>query len=173
MQVSKFFDHPAKDIFKAVLGKELKKLLITAILVFTTGLLLVIFFLFSSVWFSGIGVVMMLAGTYLFVVWSQIGVPENTSLYKTIKFTPEEVVWIYSLQMTVMPFGVQLFNRTYLTFKLLSGKEETVQIPKEKELVLENWLKRILPNATFGYSHEKATAYNNDPRQLKKGMHDF
>lgn len=173
MSSNNYFDHPASDIFLEVIQKELNRLLIFASVSFFSGLGLALFFLRSNFYGTGIGVGLLLLGTYLFVLWSKTGVAENAAIFKALKFNPNEIVWVYTIKVDIMPFGIRLFKRNYLTFKFISGREETLPIPESKSLVLENWLKRVLPYATFGFSNERMKTYESDPSRLKKDNLSF
>ncbi|MCB0662111.1 MAG: hypothetical protein KDC24_05190 [Saprospiraceae bacterium] len=173
MSENKYFDHPAREIFLEMLQKELTRLLLLASVAFFIGLGLTAYFLTRNIYLASIGLGLVILGTYLFVIWSRIGVPENAPIYKTLKFNPTEIVWVYTLKVEIMPFGIKLFRRDYLTFKFISGKEETIPVHCTKCLVLENWLKRVLPFATFGYSHERLKTFQEDPSKLKKDNLSF
>ena len=74
-----------------------------------------------------------------------------------------KIVWIYSMVIQRMPFGLQFSKPTYVYFKMLDGEEIVISIP-EKDLVdLMKTLNAYLPHATFGYSDEKELWYRADP----------
>jgi len=77
-----------------------------------------------------------------------------------------EIVWIYSMVIQRMPFGVQFSKQTYVYFKLLDGEEIVISIPEKNLEELMKTLNAYLPHATFGYSDDKELWYSADPAMM-------
>ena len=77
-----------------------------------------------------------------------------------------EIVWIYSMVIQRMPFGVQFSKQTYVYFKMLNNEEIVVSIPEKDLEGLMKTLNAYLPHATFGYSDDKELWYRADPAMM-------
>jgi hypothetical protein len=55
-----------------------------------------------------------------------------------------------------------------LYFKLSNGDEITVSLRPQKLKVISKFLNRLLPHASFGYSHDRAQWYHVHPDMLRK-----
>ena len=77
-----------------------------------------------------------------------------------------EIVWIYSMVIQRMPFGLQFSKQTYVYFKMLNEEEVVVSIPEKELKGLMKTLNTYLPHATFGYSDDKELWYRADPAMM-------
>jgi hypothetical protein len=93
---------------------------------------------------------------------------EDHRLIWLLKNQPHAVVWVYSVKTDRLPFGFQLFSSTTLYFKLSNGDEITVGLSPQKLKVISRFLNRLLPHASFGYSHDRAQWYHVHPDMLRK-----
>ena len=84
--------------------------------------------------------------------------------YEILKDSPEEVVWVYTMVTQRLPFGLA-FGRSSLLCLVLQDKEQlSVSIPTNKLKLVSKTLNRVLPNAEFGYTKERAEHYlGEDP----------
>lgn len=87
-------------------------------------------------------------------------------LHQLLHQEPRQVVWVYSVVTQWMPFGLRFGQFSLLYFHTLQGKHYSISIPSTKIKLLSKYLNRLLPHATFGYSHEKAELYRTRPAKL-------
>lgn len=161
-----YLQHPAMDDFREALSRDLFRLILVGNICLATGMALLTL-LFNRHWLWPLtGLFLVACGLYLLIRWSRSGSPEQTALYKVLCHRPGEIVWVYPVVTQVMPFGISLYDRSYLIFKLLNGREHALQVPSRKVRLLMKWLNRYLPHATFGYSANKARNYSADPARL-------
>ncbi len=93
---------------------------------------------------------------------------ENARLLYVLEYSPKEIVWIYSIITENMPFGIRLFKKGMLLFKLNDGNEIGIPLPERDIRDISEKLQKILPHATFGYSKDKMQWYVVDPHLLYK-----
>lgn len=79
---------------------------------------------------------------------------------------PQRIVWVYTVSTALMPFGVQMFQRGDMHFRLIDGKEIVISLPIQHLKMISHTLSRLLPHAVFGYSEEREARYLVNPRSL-------
>ncbi len=87
-------------------------------------------------------------------------------LMRILVHHPQQIVWIYTVVVQRMPFGVHLFQSGTIFFKLADGSEISVILPENKLRLVCHTLGRLLPHATIGYSKELETQYQKNPASL-------
>jgi hypothetical protein len=98
-------------------------------------------------------------------VWRNPGV-ESDRLWRLLTHHQQEIVWVYTINTQIMPFGFHLWDRGEIKFCLLDGSELTVFLPARKLKMVSKFLNRLLPHATFGYSDERRQQFEQDPALL-------
>ena len=83
-----------------------------------------------------------------------------------------EIVWIYAVRTQTMPFGLYLWERGSMYFKLLDGSTIVLSLPASQLKMVSKFLGRLLPHAAIGYSKERMEEYERDPRRLSGGAGD-
>ena len=91
---------------------------------------------------------------------------DHHALLELLEHTPERVVWVYGTVTEQMPFGFKVTQGGVLYFKLLNGDDHSVGMSPQHLKLVSRFLNRVLPHATFGYTKERAAAYQTDPRSL-------
>lgn len=79
---------------------------------------------------------------------------------------PQRIVWVYSVTTALMPFGVQMFQRGDMHFRLIDGNEIVISLPIQHLKMVSHTLSRLLPHAVFGYSEEREERYRVNPQSL-------
>ncbi len=77
-----------------------------------------------------------------------------------------QVVWVYHVKTQVMPYGFHIWERGTIYFKLIDGREITLDLPATKQKMVSKFLNRVLPHASFGYSEERQQLFDRDPSLL-------
>lgn len=77
-----------------------------------------------------------------------------------------QIVWVYTMTTQVMPFGFLLWERGVMFFKLIDGKEISIELPANKQKMVSRFLNRLLTHASFGYSDERQHLFDRDPSML-------
>ncbi|MBK7871726.1 MAG: hypothetical protein IPJ74_14140 [Saprospiraceae bacterium] len=87
-------------------------------------------------------------------------------LMRLLEYQPKQIVWIYTVVVQRMPFGVHLFQSGTLFFKLIDGDEISIVLSEKKLKLACHTLSRLLPHATIGYSKEREVQYHQNPKLL-------
>ncbi len=90
---------------------------------------------------------------------------ENLLMY-LLENQPKQIVWIYTVLLQRMPFGISLNQSCIIHFKLLEGDEMTVVIPIRYNKLVSKTLSRLLPHCTFGYTIEREHQFQKSPASL-------
>lgn len=93
---------------------------------------------------------------------------EDESLWRMLHRAPKQVVWVYTQEERLMPFGLLLAERGTLYVMLLDGSELTLALSTKKLKLASHYLHRLLPHAAFGFSHELRQQFEADPALLVK-----
>jgi len=92
----------------------------------------------------------------------------NHRIFKMINKNPKKIVWIYSIQTQLAPFGISLFTTGELFFKLDDGNQIIINAAASKLKLVSNELNSILPHTTFVYTAELDQWYTASPYLLLK-----
>ena len=87
-------------------------------------------------------------------------------LMRLLEYQPQQIVWVYSVVVHRMPFGIHFFQYGTLFFKLADGQELSVLLSVRQLKLAGRTAERLLPHATVGYSPERARRYAQNPRSL-------
>lgn len=120
-------------------------------------------------WFLGILMLALLVVGILIIVklirnWEL----DQMELIRLLKYEPMEIVWVYSIQTSRLPFGIQLQEECTMYFKLMNRDFIEIKLPKSKIKMVSEVLNVVLPHATFGYSVDNAQWYVANPALLLK-----
>ena len=84
----------------------------------------------------------------------------------------KQVVWIYSTAVEHAPFGIHLYRRGTMYFKMADGMELSVRLPHRQLRTISKFLHRLLPHATFGYSTDRDYSFRLSPENLRRDWTD-
>lgn len=98
--------------------------------------------------------------------------PENSALMQCLHYSPNTIVWVYVIEMQLMPAGIRFWKRKTLMIRLVDGNDLQLRVGSKDLIVIKKALVILLPHATFGFSREREQWYRADPRLLyrKKDM---
>jgi hypothetical protein len=168
-----FYDLKNTEAFILIeksLRRERNQKLIVGILALVSGIALASRFPFKpNEWFLGILTLAFLVVAVLLIVklirnWDL----EKMELIRLLKYEPTEIVWVYSIQTSRLPFGIQLQHDCTMYFKLMNRDFIEIKLPKEKTKMVSERLNAFLPHATFGYSVDNAQWFAANPELLLK-----
>ncbi len=158
--------HPAMEILRKALQRELRLQLVLAWALVFGGLALIYFGLESSVWLVFFGLILVVLATGMVLSLVKYWHIERHPMLQSLQQRPKEIVWVYALVTERMPFGIQFIKNGILYFKLKNGEELSVSLSANKLKLVSKTLSRLLPHATFGYSIEREQTFITDPEQL-------
>ncbi len=166
VQRSNLFRHPGmRVLFRAVERESMVKLMLCLAL-FIAGMTLIGISLTSSPLLVLIGFAGVLWSLRLCAFAARELHSEDSRLYYILRHQPRRIVWVYAVETQRMPFGLTFSRNALLYFKMIDGDEISVSVPAGKARLISRTLNRLLPHATFGYSPEKAKAYEKHPETL-------
>lgn len=132
------------------------------------GLTLMLLQLNGSIILSIVGLsAMMISGFLLYRNVPNLDL-ETNPLYRTLVDEPQEVVWIYSLMTQRMPFGLELFKTGVVYIYRKDGSHHSVSVPVQKLKLVCKFLGRLLPQASVGYTRERAQQFEFNPELLMR-----
>ncbi len=97
---------------------------------------------------------------------------ESHPIVHLLRHDPEQIVWVYAIQVEMMPAGIKFWDEHTFSIHLLNKKEIQLKMKADKIKPLREALQRLLPHATFGYSHERAQWYSANPLLLYNAPED-
>lgn len=89
---------------------------------------------------------------------------EVTRLLETEK---NRIVWVYTFETEVMPYGFSMFKKIDFCFAQEDGRIEMLTFLADLKYLFLRLLKEELPHATFGHSIENEQLYKVDPEILR------
>lgn len=166
-----FYDLQNTEAFFLIeksLRRERNQKLIVGILALVSGIALASRFPFKpNEWFLGIlTLALLVVGILIIVKLIRYWTLEKMELIRLLKYEPMEIVWIYSIQTSRLPFGIQLQEECTMYFKLMNRDFIEIKLPKSKIKMVSVELNKVLPHATFGYSVDNAQWYAANPALL-------
>jgi len=93
---------------------------------------------------------------------------EDDPLWQVLHRRPRHIVWVYTQEEQLMPFGLLLTKRGTLFVMLLDGTELTLALPTRKLRLASKYLQRLLPHAVVGFSQERRQQFETNPALLLK-----
>jgi hypothetical protein len=136
------------------------------LLAFGSGLCLLTFKM--NVVFSIIGLGLSMVGGKLVVDTASSLRVDNHLLLNYLRYQPQHIVWVYTVVTENTPFGISLFRKGAIHFKLDDGSEFSVGFPAHKLKLVAKFLMRLLPQATFGYTTDRDYTFRVSPERLRK-----
>lgn len=91
---------------------------------------------------------------------------ENHPLLQVLRKQPENIVWVYSVRTVSSPYGVTIFSMGSFYVKLVNREEFCLSASPKYLKAISTALNPVLPQASFGYSEEKAQWYLAEPAML-------
>ncbi len=92
--------------------------------------------------------------------------PERNVLHQILQRQPRLVVWIYVINTDIAPAGIFLYRRCTLVFRLIDRREFFLFGSEREVEAAKGSLRLLLPQATFGYSAERAQWFAASPLLL-------
>jgi hypothetical protein len=156
------------NMLKKALLQECQMQMLSLFLLLIGSAALIIFTFEKSVILPCLGLIGSIISIQLIYRTARLLNVEDHRLIWFLQNQPHAIVWVYSVKTDRLPFGFQLFSSTTLYFKLSNGDEITVSLRPQKLKVISKFLNRLLPHASFGYSHDRAQWYHVHPDMLRK-----
>jgi uncharacterized membrane protein len=91
---------------------------------------------------------------------------EKSPLLQTIQYAPKSIVWIYTIEVQLMPLGVQFWDSKTLNFCLVDRDELQIRATEQELQLIKKALVILLPHTTFGHNREREQWYELDPNML-------
>ncbi len=91
---------------------------------------------------------------------------EAGRLMRLLQHQPKQIVWVYSVVTERLPFGFQVGRYGTLYFKLADGDDIAVSLPVRDLKGVSEFLNRLLPHASFGYTRDREQWYMASPLML-------
>lgn len=160
------FQHPGMRILQRAIRREQYRELVAFAMLMVAGLV------FCCLAFQN-NALIMIAGT-IFTVLGAAALGHiyknwnNSWLLQLLRYQPRQLVWIYAVTTRIAPFGICLFRRETLIFKLSNGEEVTVSVAARYVPLVCRTLSRLLPYTTFGYTREREAQFRKSPLSLRK-----
>lgn len=158
--------HPALQILKTALIKEVRIKAALAVCGMSSGLIILFFTFEKQVIWSVFALLFWVLGLALAKNITYLWKPNQIPLWSTLQHTPQHIVWVYTLVTQRMPFGFEIVQSGLIYFKLENGEDFSVSVGTKDLKLISRTLNRLLPHASFGYSEEKANIYDLNPKQL-------
>jgi hypothetical protein len=158
--------HPAIQILQTALMKEVRIKATLAILGMSAGIIILFFAFEKHIIWRVFALMFWVLGLALAQNIPYLWKFDQTPLWSTMKYTPQRIVWVYTVVTQRMPFGFEIVQSGLIYFKLENGEDYSVSVAAKDLKLISRTLNRLLPHATFGYSQEKANIYDIDPKQL-------
>lgn len=164
------FQHPAMAELTKALARESRSQLLAGALLWIAGIAL------GALFFRRHPLLAILAMAFIVlgVQWMYSGMRnrklDHHPLMLLLHRQPQNIVWIYTVNFDVMPFGVQMIRRGDLHVRCADGAEHVVSLPAHRLKLVSHTLSRMLPHATFGYSPDKESAFLVNPELLRKPL---
>lgn len=93
---------------------------------------------------------------------------EYQTITRRLEKEKEDLVWVYTFESEVMPYGVVMFRKIYFCFGDARGKIEMLTFLSDLKFLFLRLLKEELPHATFGHTTEKEQLYKANPEMLRQ-----
>lgn len=156
--------------FQEALKRERKmKLLVLVInILLVLGLLYLAVFMqnpLASIVFTLAGIGFGVAVFFGRDIWKNWEV-NHSPIISRLHQNPTTIVWLYTIRVDFSPFGIQFWDEYTLSFRLDDGEELQIRIRATEIIKIEKALRKMLPQATFGYSKEREQWYMANPMLL-------
>lgn len=164
MHHQRLLEHPGIQVLQQAVRREQYRQLVAFSLLLASGLIFCCFAIQHNALITIAGVIFSILGAAaLFHVYTHWN---DDRLIVLLRYQPRQIVWVYSLSLQIAPFGIYLFRRGTLFFKLSDGEEISISVPAHKLRLVSRTLNRLLPHATFGYTREREEQFRRSPLSL-------
>ncbi|MFN7116629.1 MAG: hypothetical protein ACK4TA_07490 [Saprospiraceae bacterium] len=164
MQHQRLLRHPGVRALQQAVRREQYRQLVAFSLLLISGLMFVGFAFQQNALITIAGIIFTVLGAaalfHLYKHWN------DDRLIHLLRFKPRQVVWVYAIAVQIAPFGIYMFRRGTLFFKLSNGEEMSVSVPTRQLRLISRTLNRLLPHATFGYTREREEQFRKSPMSL-------
>jgi hypothetical protein len=161
--------HPAMLVIRDAIRRDLWLKLAVSLVLLVAGLGLAAFFYQKQNLLAVLGLGVGLPGAWFLREYLRRPKVEDDPLWQVLHRRPRQVVWVYTQEERLMPFGMLLTVRGTLFVMLLDGSELALALPTRKLKLASHYLNRLLPHAAFGFSQERRQQFEIDPALLVKG----
>lgn len=153
-------------VIRDAIRRDLWLKLAVGVVLLMAGLGLAAFFYQKYNLVAVLGLGMALPGAWFLREYVRRPKVEDDPLWQVLHRRPRQVVWVYTQEEQLMPFGMLLAERGTLYVMLLDGAELTLALPARKLKLASKYLQRLLPHAAFGFSQERRQQFERDPAML-------
>lgn len=136
------------------------------------GIVVAVWLCWSKPPFLLLALPLFLAGwTWMMWLWSQRDPRQHAILHLLLQ-KPDYIVWVYTLETQVMPYGFYSYRKGMIYFHTLSGEQYELPLRADQLVRISKQLNFVLPKATFGYSEEKQSQFEVAPQLLLREKND-
>lgn len=153
-------------VIRDAIRRDLWLKLAVGVVLLMAGLGLAAFFYQKYNLVAVLGLGMALPGAWFLREYVRRPKVEDDPLWQVLHRRPRQVVWVYTQEEQLMPFGMLLAERGTLYVMLLDGSELTLALPARKLKLASKYLQRLLPHAAVGFSQERRQQFERDPAML-------
>ncbi|MBK9015165.1 MAG: hypothetical protein IPM82_14455 [Saprospiraceae bacterium] len=165
----KLLAHPAMLTIREAIRRDLWLKLAVGLVLLVSGLSLTAVFYQKYSLLAALGLGVALPGAWFLREYLRRPKVEDDPLWQVLHRRPRHIVWIYTQEERLMPFGMLLSERGTLFVMLLDGSELTLALPTKKLKLASHFLQRLLPHAAFGFSQERKQQFEVNPALLVRG----
>ncbi len=170
MSRESLYRHPAIELLRNAIRRELRLQLILSLLLLLCGVLLCLFFFPDFIIMTIIGLATTIIGIRLVYQTALRLRLDRSSIMHLLQEEPHRVVWVYSVVTERLPFGFQFSRSGTLYVKTDDAETYSVSLPANKLKLVSKTLNRLLPHATFGYSVDKDQWFQESPEKLRRRL---
>jgi len=160
------FHHPAMNMIRESIRRDWWRQWIAALILLGISVVGVYWFFGSNTLLVALSLSMVLIALVLVNQLWQNASPDHHPLFQILREEPERIIWVYGMATQWMPFGIEVQKSGLLYIKLIDGKDFCLSLPHDKLKLVSRTLRRVLPQAVFGYNPERAEQYRVDPKGL-------
>lgn len=165
---SKLLTHPAMRILREAIRRDLQLKLGVGLVLLLSGLALVTVFFRQYHLLAVLGLGIALPGAWCLREYLLRPRVADDRLWQVLHCAPDHIVWVFTQEERLMPFGMLLSERGTLFVMLLDGSELSLAMPVRKLRLAMHFLRRLLPHSAFGFSVERRRQFESDPASLLK-----
>ncbi|MBI1226414.1 MAG: hypothetical protein GC192_14370 [Bacteroidetes bacterium] len=159
----KLLTHPAMQTIREAIQRDLWLKLAVGLVLLVAGLSMATYFYHKYNLLAMLGLGVALPGVWCLREYLRRPKVEDDLLWQTLHRFPRQIVWVFTQEEELMPFGLMLTKRGSLYIMLLDGTELTLAFPTKKLHLASHFLHRLLPHAAFGFSQELKQQFERDP----------
>lgn len=166
VQLPTYWNHRDMRALRKAVAKDRNQQLVALVFVLLSGIALIIMLAHRHAVFSILGAAASVLAFRALYPWFGRLVIHKTPLFNLLLNQPRKIVWVYSVVTQRMPFGFEFSRNGLLYFKLIDGDQIVVSLPEDKLVSVANFLQRLLPHASFGYTADREQWYIAAPELL-------